>query len=246
MNTVAACITAVRRGMQDQAGVALGQASLTVTEQATMLATIDDNGVYHDAHVITSITRTRPPTPIKITSHPVFSSDPTLNAEEATAGPVRDVRGHRPLRHRAERRDEQRPGDHRQDRHHEHRAVGVLHRRHPEPGPGRRDLHQRTGQGHRDARQPRRHLPGRRTAAPGRPRSGTPTPRTSSSRWESSSSPRRSSPAATWNQVPPGLRKVAKKHKKTEPRPTAPARPPSRASRGTPTRTPPTAVTRRW
>ena len=32
--------------------MALGQASLTVAEQASMLATIDDNGVYHDAHVI--------------------------------------------------------------------------------------------------------------------------------------------------------------------------------------------------
>ena len=50
-----------------------------------MLATIDDNGIYHDAHVITSITQNNaPPTPIKITSYPVFSSDPTLNAEEAT------------------------------------------------------------------------------------------------------------------------------------------------------------------
>ena len=71
--------------MEDQAGIALGQASLTVGEQATMLATIDDNGIYHDAHVVTSITRNNaPPTPIKIISYPVFSSDPTLNAEEAT------------------------------------------------------------------------------------------------------------------------------------------------------------------
>ena len=84
VNTDRAGITAYPF-MEDQAGVALGQASLTVGEQATMLATIDDNGVYHDAHVITSITQNNaPPTPIKITSHPVFSSDPTLNAEEAT------------------------------------------------------------------------------------------------------------------------------------------------------------------
>ena len=70
--------------MEDQAGIALGQASLTVGEQATMLATIDDNGIYHDAHVITSITQNNaPPTPIKITSYPVFSANPTLNAEEA-------------------------------------------------------------------------------------------------------------------------------------------------------------------
>ena len=43
VNTNAACITAMcgtTLAMQDEAGVALGQASLTVVEQATMLATI--------------------------------------------------------------------------------------------------------------------------------------------------------------------------------------------------------------
>jgi membrane peptidoglycan carboxypeptidase len=35
-----------------QAGLALGTASLTVNEQATMLSTIADNGVYHTAHVV--------------------------------------------------------------------------------------------------------------------------------------------------------------------------------------------------
>ena len=63
-------------------GVALGQASLTVAEQATMLATIDDNGVYHDAHVIVSITQSNnAQVPIKVTSDLVFSTSPTLNAE---------------------------------------------------------------------------------------------------------------------------------------------------------------------
>ena len=71
-------------GMVNEAGVALGQASLTVAEQATMLATIDDNGVYHDAHVVASITQNGVPTPIKVTSTLVFSSDPTMNTEEAT------------------------------------------------------------------------------------------------------------------------------------------------------------------
>ena len=70
--------------MVDEAGIALGQASLTVGEQATMLATIDDNGVYHDAHVITSITQNGMPTPIKVASYQVFSPNPTLNKEEAT------------------------------------------------------------------------------------------------------------------------------------------------------------------
>jgi membrane peptidoglycan carboxypeptidase len=88
VDTNAACITAScgphTPAMEDEAGIALGQASLTVTEQATMLATIDDGGVYHDAHVIASITQNGVPTPIKITSYPVFSSNPTLNGEEAT------------------------------------------------------------------------------------------------------------------------------------------------------------------
>ena len=84
VNTAAAGITA-GPVMEDQAGIALGQASLTVGEQATMLATIDDGGVYHNAHVITSISQDNgPPTPVKITSYQVLSTNPTLNAEEAT------------------------------------------------------------------------------------------------------------------------------------------------------------------
>ena len=56
VNTAAACITAASTPrMENQAGVALGQASLTVVEQATMLATIANGGVYHSAHVIASI-----------------------------------------------------------------------------------------------------------------------------------------------------------------------------------------------
>jgi membrane peptidoglycan carboxypeptidase len=42
--------------MKNQAGIALDQASLTVGEQASMLATLDDNGVYHSPHVIASLT----------------------------------------------------------------------------------------------------------------------------------------------------------------------------------------------
>jgi len=85
VNTDAAGITGPG-GMQDEAGIALGQASLTVSEQATMLATIDDGGVYHSAHVISSITQANAqPTQIKVTSYPVFDpASPTLNADEAT------------------------------------------------------------------------------------------------------------------------------------------------------------------
>jgi membrane peptidoglycan carboxypeptidase len=73
------------KSMANEYGIALGQASLSVTEQATMLATIDNGGIYHSAHVITSITRpAAPPVPIKVTTYPVFSSDPTMNQHMAT------------------------------------------------------------------------------------------------------------------------------------------------------------------
>jgi membrane peptidoglycan carboxypeptidase len=69
--------------MENEAGVALGQASLTIVEQATMLAAIDNGGIYHNAHVITSITRPAAPAiPIKQNMYPVFSSNPTINQNE--------------------------------------------------------------------------------------------------------------------------------------------------------------------
>ena len=67
---------------QDGYSVALGSASLTVIEQGSMLATIDDNGIYHDPHLITSISQNGMLTPIKITSYPVFSPNPVFNAAE--------------------------------------------------------------------------------------------------------------------------------------------------------------------
>jgi membrane peptidoglycan carboxypeptidase len=92
VNTDAACITAScpenPYGMKHQAGVALGQASLSVLEQASMLATIDNGGVYHSAHVVASIghntQNSAPPIPIKVTSYPVFSPDPTANKNLAS------------------------------------------------------------------------------------------------------------------------------------------------------------------
>jgi len=42
--------------MLHQVGLALGTASLTINEQDTMLATIDNGGTYHQAHLIESIT----------------------------------------------------------------------------------------------------------------------------------------------------------------------------------------------
>jgi membrane peptidoglycan carboxypeptidase len=40
----------------NQIGLALGTAALTINEQDTMLATIDNGGTYHQAHVVVSIT----------------------------------------------------------------------------------------------------------------------------------------------------------------------------------------------
>jgi membrane peptidoglycan carboxypeptidase len=66
---------------RDYATLALGQASLTVAEQASMLATIDDNGVYHDQHLIIKLTQNNVQTPVKVTSGLVFNSNPMQNAE---------------------------------------------------------------------------------------------------------------------------------------------------------------------
>jgi membrane peptidoglycan carboxypeptidase len=66
---------------KDEATLALGQASLTVAEQASMLATLDDNGVYHDAHLIVKLTQNNVQTLIKVTSGLVFNSNPMQNAE---------------------------------------------------------------------------------------------------------------------------------------------------------------------
>jgi membrane peptidoglycan carboxypeptidase len=80
VNTDAAGITAGEY-MVDEAGVALGQASLTVADQATMLATLDDNGIYHSVHIVASITKGSTTVPLQVVSHPVFSSDLQVNSE---------------------------------------------------------------------------------------------------------------------------------------------------------------------
>jgi len=88
VNTNADCITAncgtgknIVPAMEHEVGVTLGQASLSVEEQASMLATIADNGVYHDPHVITKITQNNVQTPVMVTSRQVFSNNPTQNAQ---------------------------------------------------------------------------------------------------------------------------------------------------------------------
>jgi membrane peptidoglycan carboxypeptidase len=71
-------------GMAGQAGMALGQASLSVLEQATMLSAIDNGGTYHAAHVIGSISQSSAHYRLNVASHPVFSQDPLDNSHMAS------------------------------------------------------------------------------------------------------------------------------------------------------------------
>jgi membrane peptidoglycan carboxypeptidase len=70
--------------MEHEAGVALGQASLSVLEQATMLAAIDNGGTYHAAHIIGSISQGSAHYPLNVRSYPVFSQYPTENTDMAS------------------------------------------------------------------------------------------------------------------------------------------------------------------
>jgi membrane peptidoglycan carboxypeptidase len=78
--------------MQDEAGIALGQASLTVEEQATTIATLADNGLYHSPHVIKKIIVGNSVTPAKITTRQVLTAaqaadvDWALSADTTGAG----------------------------------------------------------------------------------------------------------------------------------------------------------------
>ena len=54
-------------------GMALGQDSLSVNEQDTMLATLDDNGTYHPAHIIEQISQGSVTYPAKISSTQVLT-----------------------------------------------------------------------------------------------------------------------------------------------------------------------------
>jgi membrane peptidoglycan carboxypeptidase len=84
VNTNQAGITGGQHPMVNEAGVALGQASLTVADQATMLATLDDAGVYHAVHIVGSITKDGTVVPLQVASHPVFSNDLETNSEMDT------------------------------------------------------------------------------------------------------------------------------------------------------------------
>ena len=78
--------------MEDQAGTALGQASLTVAEQATTIATLADNGVYHTPHVIkkivvgNSVTRANPTERTVLTPNQAANVDWALSADTTAGG----------------------------------------------------------------------------------------------------------------------------------------------------------------
>ena len=69
--------------MQDEAGIALGQASLTVEEQATTIATLADNGQYHTPHVIKKIIVGNSVTPAKVTTRQVLTPSQAADVDWA-------------------------------------------------------------------------------------------------------------------------------------------------------------------
>ena len=71
------------RTMDDEAGTALGQASLTVEEQANMIATLADGGVYHTPHVIKEIIVGNAITPAKINQREVLTPDEAAEVDYA-------------------------------------------------------------------------------------------------------------------------------------------------------------------
>ncbi len=72
------------QAMKDEAGIALGQASLTVAEQATTLSAIDNGGTYNQTHIIKSITQGTKVYHLALTSHPVFSGNAVANQQMDT------------------------------------------------------------------------------------------------------------------------------------------------------------------
>jgi membrane peptidoglycan carboxypeptidase len=78
--------------MEDQAGTALGQASLTVEEQATTMATLANNGVYHRPHMIKkiivgdSVTRANPAERTVLTPNQAADVDWALSADTTAGG----------------------------------------------------------------------------------------------------------------------------------------------------------------
>ncbi len=72
------------QSMKDEAGIALGQASLTVAEQATTLSAIDNGGMYNQTHIIKTITQGTKVYHLALTSRPVFSGNAVTNQQMDT------------------------------------------------------------------------------------------------------------------------------------------------------------------
>jgi membrane peptidoglycan carboxypeptidase len=82
--------------MKDQAGTALGQASLTVEEQANMIATLANGGTYHTPHVIKSIIDGNATTTAKIDQREVLTPDEAAEVDYAMSfdmGPIGTANG---------------------------------------------------------------------------------------------------------------------------------------------------------
>ena len=72
-------VTSGLQGDEGHVGMALGQDSLSVTEQDTMLATLDNDGTYHAAHVIQQIGQGTVTYPSRISSTQVLT--PALDSQ---------------------------------------------------------------------------------------------------------------------------------------------------------------------
>ena len=69
--------------MQDYAGIALGQASLTVEEQANTIATLANGGTYHQPHVVAKIAWQDPASGMQVVKKAVIKSHPVLTPQQA-------------------------------------------------------------------------------------------------------------------------------------------------------------------
>jgi membrane peptidoglycan carboxypeptidase len=82
--------------MRDEAGTALGQASLTVEEQATMIATLADGGVYHTPHVIKEVINGNSVVPARVVQRQVLTPDQAAEVDYAMSfdmGPMGTANG---------------------------------------------------------------------------------------------------------------------------------------------------------
>jgi membrane peptidoglycan carboxypeptidase len=82
--------------MQDEAGTALGQASLTVEEQATMIATLAAGGEYSTPHVIKTITVGNQVTQARVQHRQVLTPDQAAEVDYAMSfdmGPLGTANG---------------------------------------------------------------------------------------------------------------------------------------------------------